>query len=222
MFFTNRRVAGRRLAERLMRYRPFHPLILGVARGGVPVAHEVAKALATDFDVLVVRKIAAPTHPEIAVGAVAPGVTVFDGDAIAALDVRTDYLARMTAAQRAAVEDAVIRYRGDAPGLDLAQRTVIVVDDGVRTGATAAAALQAARRLGAAQAIVAVPVCAPATMRSLRHAADDLVYLNAPTDPRPLAYWFSDFPVVDDAEVRRLVEDAWTPQGADVAAEAIR
>lgn len=205
-----------------MRYRPFHPLVLGIARGGVPVAHEVAQALGADLDVLVVRKIAAPTHPAIAVGAVAPGVTVFDGDTIAALDVRTDYLARMTAAERIAVAEAVTRYRGDAPPLDLAQRTVIVADDGVRTGATAAAALQAARRLGAAQVIVAVPVCAPATMRPLRRAADDLVYLNAPTDARPLAYWFSDFPIVDDAEVRRLVEDAWTPHEADAATEAIR
>ncbi len=205
-----------------MRYRPFHPLVLGIARGGVPVAHEVAKALGADFDVLVVRKIAAPSHLETAIGAVAPGVTVFDGDAIAALDVRTDYLARATATQRTAVADAVRRYRGVAPALDLAQRTVIVVDDGVRTGATAAAALQAARRLGAAQAIVAVPVCASATMRPLRHAADDLVYLNAPTDARPLGYWFSDFPVVDDAEVRRLVEDAWAPQEAVAVTEAVR
>ena len=205
-----------------MRYRPFHPLVLGIARGGVPVAHEVAKALGADLDVLVVRKIAAPSRPEIAVGAVGPGVTVFDGDTIAALDVRTDYLARVTAAERIAVAEAVRRYRGEAPPLDLAQRTVIVADDGVRTGATAAAALQAARRLGAAQVIIAVPICAPATMRPLRHAADDLVYLNAPTEARPLAYWFSDFPIVDDAEVRRLVEDAWTPLDADAVTEAIR
>ena len=179
MTFDDRRDAGRRLGERLLGLRAQHPIVLGLPRGGVPVAAEVAQALGAPLDVLVVRKIGAPLQPEFAVGALARGVIHLDPSTLAMLGVTERDLAPTIRAESEELERRERLYRGDRPALDVRDRTVIVVDDGIATGQTAMAALTLLRQLGALRLILAVPVGGPDTQARMSGFADEVVCLSS-------------------------------------------
>jgi len=201
--YLDRADAGRTLARSLTGLELRDPLVLGLARGGMPVAAEVAWALGARLDVLVVRKVGHPLQPEYALGAVTADGTLYlraTGEECDPADVRA-------AADRAAA-DAValeVRLRGGAPPPDLARRDCVLVDDGLATGATMIAAARSARRAGCRRLVVAVPVGPPDTLRALRDEADDVVCPMVPRDLQAVSRWYADFHQVDDAEVRRLI-----------------
>jgi putative phosphoribosyl transferase len=215
MPFRDRREAGRRLAERLSGLRATSPLVLGLPRGGVPVAYEVAKALGSPLDILVVRKLGVPFQPELGMGAVGEdGVRVLNADVLRQAGVNEAQLAQVEARERAEVEERATRLRGGRPAIPLQGRTVVIVDDGLATGGTARAAVRVARERGAARVILAVPVAPPETVATLRRDADDVVAVETPEPFFAIGGWYSDFsPTSDDEVVELLVRAAVS--GAD-------
>ncbi|HEY8544153.1 MAG TPA: phosphoribosyltransferase family protein [Acidimicrobiales bacterium] len=206
MRFADRRDAGRRLAARLVRLRGSDPVVVGLPRGGVPVAFEVARALDAPLDVLVVRKLGVPFQPELAMGAIGEGgALVVDDDVVRRAGVSPVALARIAARERATLEDRLRRLRRGRPAVPLAGRTVVVVDDGIATGSTARVACRVARDRGAARVVLAVPV-APAGWESvLRDAADELVAVATPEPFEAVGAWYDDFsPTTDDEVVADL------------------
>jgi putative phosphoribosyl transferase len=203
--FSDRRAAGRELASRLAVLAPERPLVLGLARGGIPVAYEIAKALDAQLDVLVARKIGAPDNPEFGIGAVAEGEPpMIDAETVRWLKISDADLDRATARARAEVEERVAHYRGRRP-LEITGRTVIVVDDGIATGGTARAALHFVAAQRPRRLVLAVPVGAPATLRALTAVADDVVCLAAPDQMRAVGAWYEDFSQTTDDEVLTLL-----------------
>src|SRR5688572_21507588 len=165
MIFDDRKQAGKLLAERLERYAGEQPVVLGLPRGGVPVAYEVAQALRAPLDVIIVRKLGVPFQPELGMGAIGEdGVRVLNDDIVRMAHVNEIELAAVERRERAEVERRAQRYRRGLPMVDVRGRTVIVVDDGIATGGTARAALQVARAHGARKVVLAVPVAAPETV----------------------------------------------------------
>lgn len=206
--FADRRDAGRQLAERLRPLADESPVVLGLPRGGVPVAREVALALDAPLDFLAVRKLGAPHNPEYGIGAVAEGGTrVIDPEAIAVLGIDGGALDSIVARETDELHRRVSAYRSGRPPLEIAGRTVIVVDDGVATGVTDAAALRAARRRGPRRLVLAVPVCAPDSARRLREDADDVICLQAPPLFLGVGQWYRDFSQVSDDEVVAVLEE---------------
>src|SRR6266498_3992686 len=174
MPFRDRREAGRRLAERVSGLRDSSPLVLGLPRGGVPVAYEVAEALGAPLDVLIVRKLGVPYQPELGMGAVGEdGVRVLNPDVLRHAGVSESQLAEVEARERTEVEERAVRLRSGRPPIPLLGRTVIIVDDGLATGGTARAAIRVARERGAERVVLAVPVAPGETVASLRRDADD-------------------------------------------------
>jgi len=206
MPFRDRREAGRRLAERLSGLRASSPLVLGLPRGGVPVASEVAKALRAPLDILVVRKLGVPYQPELGMGAVGEdGVRVLNADVLRQARVTESQLAQVEARERAEVEERAARLRGGRPAIPLQARTVVIVDDGLATGGTARAAVRVARERGAARVILAVPVAPPETVAALRRDADDVVAVETPEPFFAIGGWYSDFSPTSDDEVIALL-----------------
>jgi putative phosphoribosyl transferase len=210
-FFHDRRDAGQQLAARLAGLRDQHPVVLGLPRGGIPVAYEVARALAAPLDVLIVRKLGLPAQPELGMGAIGEGGTrVLNRQLMSAARVTEREVAAVEARERTELERRARRYRRDRPMISLQGRTVIVVDDGLATGGTALAAIHVAREQGATKVVLAVPVAPPETIRTLTDEADDVVALYTPDDFRALGLWYADFSQTSDEEVVRLLEDAAT------------
>jgi putative phosphoribosyl transferase len=212
--FADRLAAGRELAERLRPLGAENPVVLGLARGGVPVAHEVAQALEAPLDVLVVRKIGAPGNPEYGIGAIAEGgVRVLNQQALRQLLVSVEELEAAVARERAEVEARVKRYRGERPPVEVEGRTVIVVDDGLATGGTARAALRAVRARAPRKLVLAVPVGSPDTVDALRAEADEVVCLLQPEFMWAVGLWYEHFEPTSDSEIIRLLagEDADPP-----------
>jgi len=200
--FADRREAGRLLAEALAPYASEHPVIVALPRGGVPVAREVADALRAPLEILAVRKLGAPHNPEYGIGAIAEGGTrVFDPEALAVLGIDGGVLDAIVAGESAELSRRVEAYRGGRPLRPLAERTVIVVDDGVATGVTDTAALRAIRRQGPDRLVLAVPVCAPESAARLREEADEVVCLFEPPLLYGVGQWYRDFSQVGDDEV---------------------
>jgi putative phosphoribosyl transferase len=214
--FRDRADAGRRLAQELERFRAECPIVLGLPRGGVPVASEISRALDAPLDVIVVRKLGVPSQPELAMGAVGE-------DGALVVNERVVHLAGVTARQLAAVEDRereeVVRrgrrFRGARPPLRLDGRTVIVVDDGIATGSTARAALEVARAHGAARIVLAVPVAAPESLDQLAAFADEVVCLLAPPGFFAVGQWYDNFTQVSDEAVNTLLATAPRDAAAD-------
>ncbi|MFL6242857.1 MAG: phosphoribosyltransferase family protein [Acidimicrobiia bacterium] len=206
MPFRDRREAGRRLAERLSGLRASSPLVLGLPRGGVPVAFEVANALGAPLDVLVVRKLGVPFQPELGMGAVGEdGVRVLNRDVLRQAGVTETQLAEVEARERAQVEERAVRLRRGRPAIPLDGRTVIIVDDGLATGGTARAAVHVARARGADRVILAVPVAPPETVATLRRDADDVVAVETPEPFFAIGGWYADFSPTSDREVVELL-----------------
>jgi putative phosphoribosyl transferase len=205
--FTDRRAAGRELGDRLSSLALEDPVVLGLARGGVPVAYEVAHRLDAALDVLVVRKIGAPGNPELGIGAIAEGgIRVLDRHAVRALLVSTEELEAAIARATAEVEARVQRYRDGRARLDVEGRTAIVVDDGLATGGTARAALRAVRARGPSKLVLGVPVGAPETVHTLREEADLVVCLVQPALLLAVGLWYEHFEPTPDAEIAALLD----------------
>jgi putative phosphoribosyl transferase len=204
--FDNREDAGERLAPLLVQLRPRDPVVLGLPRGGVPVAAIVADALDAPLDVIIVRKLGAPSQPEYAIGALGEdGVRVVDQVAMRSLGVDVAELAPIERAERAELERRAVLFRGDRPRLDLAGRTAIVVDDGVATGATASAACRVARALGAEIVVLAVPVAPNDWADTLAGEADELVAVETHSAFYAVGFWYTDFRQTNDDEVIALL-----------------
>ncbi len=205
--FRDRVDGGRRLAETLGHLRDVDDLVvLGLPRGGVVVAAEVARELSAPLDVLVVRKLGFPGHEELALGAVASGgAIVLNDDVLAAAGLDEAELQRRAEGRQQAVIEMEGRLRGDRPALDLGGRTAVLVDDGLATGATMRVAVVAARRAGADRVVVAAPVASPEAVRTLEGLADEVVCLAVPTNLRAVGMHYRDFSTVEEDDVRRLL-----------------
>lgn len=207
--FADRREAGRVLAAVLEEAAGPDAVVLGLARGGVPVAAEVARVLGIPLDVLVVRKIGAPEQPELGIGAVAEeGVRVLDTQLVAHLGVPDEHIARVAAREEAELARRVAAYRSGSAAVDLTGRTAVIVDDGLATGISAAAAVRAAERRGATRVVVAAPVCAPEGRDLMRRLAAAVVCAHVPEEFRAVSLWYGHFPQLTDEDVRDALATA--------------
>lgn len=206
--YEDRREAGRVLADALAHYRGRpHLLVLALPRGGVPVAYEVARALKAPLDVFVVRKLGFPGHEEYAMGAIASGgVRVMNP--MPGMSVTPEEVAAAVAREQPELQRRERLYRGQGPAPDLHGRTVIVVDDGLATGATMHAALLGIRQQQPAHLVMAVPVGAADSCQALQGVADEVICVATPEPFRAVGLWYRQFPQTSDDEVRALLEDA--------------
>ncbi|HTK67014.1 MAG TPA: phosphoribosyltransferase family protein [Pseudonocardia sp.] len=219
MPFVDRYEAGRRLAERLPHLRGEDVVVLGLPRGGVPVASEVARAIGAPMDVIVVRKLGVPYQPELAMGALGEdGALVVDADMVRRAHVSEAELSELERRARAEIEQRVRRFRAVRPRIPLAGRTAVVVDDGIATGSTARAACQVARAQGAARVVLAVPVCARDTAIRLRHEVDELECVEVPDRFYGVGQFYFDFRQTSDDEVVDLLRRAATVEPHPVPA----
>ncbi len=206
MTFADREDAGTQLAQRLEHLRGHDVVVLGLTRGGVPVAARVARALDAPLDIIVVRKLGAPGQPELAMGAIGEdGVRVVEDDVLSRLAPNAGELAEVEQAERAELDRQRSRLRQGRPGIRLTGRTAVVVDDGVATGASARAACQVARVRGAVRVLLAVPVAATSVVPVLRDAADEVVCVTASDRLAAISAWYDDFEQVGDDQVTDLL-----------------
>jgi putative phosphoribosyl transferase len=209
VFFMDRRDAGRRLAARLEHLKGAEVVVLGLPRGGVPVAAEVAEGLGAPLDVCLVRKLGVPFQPELGMGAIGEGgVRVINDDVVRIARITPDELARVEAREREVLATHARRYRGGREPARIEGRTALVVDDGVATGSTARAACQIARARGAARIVLAVPVAPRDWTERLGEDADELVCLHNPWDFYAIGRFYTDFSQTDDDEVVACLEEA--------------
>ena len=209
MRFRDRSDAGRQLASRLLPLRGTDAVVLGLPRGGVAVAAEVARALDAPLDVILVRKLGVPSQPELGMGAIGEeGARVINADVVRYAQVSEADISAVERRERAELERRIKRYRGDTPREPLAGRTAILVDDGIATGSTARAACQVARALGASRVVLAVPVAPPSARTTLADAIDELICLETPGRFLAIGEWYEDFSQTRDEEVVSLLRAA--------------
>ena len=209
MPFRDRRDAGHRLAAQLQRRPLALPLVLALPRGGVPVGFEVAVQLGAPLEVFVARKLGAPGHEELGIGAIAEGSDdVVATDMARRLGLEGEGLAALARRERIELRRRIDRYRGGRPLPALAGHDVVLVDDGLATGVTAEAALRSLRRHDPRQVVLAVPVCAPGTARRLAGLADAVECLASPEDFLAVGAWYADFAQTTDDEVVELLDRA--------------
>lgn len=223
MLFQNRKDAGRLLAAALKEFRGRNCVVLALPRGGVPVAAEVAEALDAPLDLLLVRKIGAPRQPELAIGSVIDGGTpiiVQDRELISLTGTSPRQFDEICARELAEIERRRKFYIGDRPPVHLEGRVAIVVDDGLATGNTMRAALQAARLRRPARLVMAVPVAPAGTLEYFRDQADQVVCLATPEPFGAVGYFYDDFSPTSDAEVIRLMRDQASVHAANPNVEA--
>jgi predicted phosphoribosyltransferase len=208
--YRDLRDGGRRLARGLGAYAGRDDLlVLGLQRGGVPVAYEVALALGAELDAFAVRKLGVPGRKELAMGAIASGgVRVLNRDVIAAAGISPQELDRVAAREHAELERSEHAYRGDRPPARVEGRTVLLVDDGLATGATMRAAIEAVRNGGATRVVAAVPVAAPQTAAAIAELADECVCPLLPPDFGAVGLWYRDFTPPADGEITEFLRDA--------------
>jgi predicted phosphoribosyltransferase len=208
--FSDRRDAGRRLASLLAPYRGrTDVIVLGLPRGGVPVAYEVARALHVPLDVFVVRKLGMPGHEELAIGALASGGARFVNEPLVArTGIRGDVVDAIARREACEIVRREERYRARQPALVVERRTVILVDDGLATGASMRAAVLALRELGPTRIVVAVPVGAIGSCNEMHQIADEVVCYASPEPFRAVGLWYEDFNPTTDDEVTKLLQSA--------------
>jgi len=207
--FRDRRQAGRMLAARLSEMDVGDPVVVGLPRGGIPVAYEVARALRAPLDVGLVRKLGHPNQPELGLGAIGEdGIVVVDERALAAFGIDREQLEPIANRETEELDRRRRLYRGDHPPVPVRGRTVIVVDDGIATGVTASAASRVLKAQGATKVILAVPVCPEGTPERLDGGIDQIVTLAAPRSFSSVGAWYEDFSQTSDDEVITLLEDA--------------
>lgn len=218
MRYQNRRDAGRQLAARLAEYaaRP-DVRVLGLPRGGVPVAYEIARALDAPLDVYLVRKLGVPGREELAMGAIASGdIRVLNEDVIGGLEIAADVIETVTAEETRELRRREGAFRGNRPPVDVAGKVVILVDDGLATGSTMRAAVASLRCKAPARIIVAVPVGAAETCREFLSEADEIFCGQTPDPFYAVGLWYEDFSQTTDAEVHDLLQAATTPRPAAI------
>jgi putative phosphoribosyl transferase len=206
--FEDRAEAGRALAEALEGLARQDVVLLAIPRGGVEVAAEISRARGWPLDLVIPRKIGAPGNPELGLGAIAPGVRVLDERMLRALGVTREYLDREVAEQEEEIRRRAEAYRGGRPPTEIRGRVAVVVDDGVATGGTAAAALRWARSQGAAPVVLAVPVAPREAVRRLAGECDEVVCLDTPEPFMAVGQWYLSFPQTSDDQVISLLDEA--------------
>lgn len=211
MLFANRSEAGRRLGAELVRRLPQlrdgDPLVLAIPRGGVPVGYEVARYLDAALDLFIARKLGAPDHEELGIGAVAPGGTRFlDTDAIRAIGVTDEYIEEVTRKELAELERRLRRFRGDRPPPRITGRSVVLVDDGLATGVTALASLAAIRVDQPRRLVFGAPICSVEGAQTVARQADDVVCVATPERFFGVGAWYHDFTQTSDEEVIALLQ----------------
>jgi putative phosphoribosyl transferase len=214
--FRDRLQAGRALGAALRAYRGRNDvLVLALPRGGVPVACEVADFLGSQVDLMIVRKLGTPGQEELAMGAIASGgVRVMNRDVVESLQIPERAIAEVERRERREIERREHAYRGQRPRPAVAGQCVILVDDGVATGATMRAAIAALRQSKPARVVIAVPVAPPDTVDVLRSEADEVVCLAMPEPFRAIGCWYVEFPQLSDEEVRARLAQSWAAQAA--------
>jgi putative phosphoribosyl transferase len=221
--FRDRTDGGRQLASKLSHLRGRDVVVLGLPRGGVPVAFEIAESLDAPLDVIVVRKVGTPGQPELAMGAIGEdGVRVVNDEIVRHVGATDADFARVEERERDELQRRASRFRGATPRADLAGRVAVVVDDGIATGSTARAACHVARAHGADRVVLAVPVAAPESVRALAEDADEIVCVQEPRWLRSVGEWYDDFTQVDDQTVVDLLERAHRRRTTDAPSTATR
>ncbi|MBD2361300.1 phosphoribosyltransferase [Anabaena minutissima FACHB-250] len=210
MLFKDRTAAGQVLASKLADYANCPDvLVLALPRGGVPVAFEIAQALNAPLDVLVVRKLGVPDNPELAMGAIASGgVRIINQQVVNDINISEEVIARVAAQEQRELERRESMYRGDEPFPELTGRKVILVDDGLATGATMWAAVIAVRQKNPQEIVIAVPVAALETYQQLQTKVEKILCITTPSQFYSVGMWYEDFPQTTDAEVRELLKKA--------------
>jgi putative phosphoribosyl transferase len=210
--YEDRRHAGRVLAQALQQFKDRAPVVLALPRGGVPVAHEVARALHAPLDVFIVRKLGVPGHRELAMGAIASGgVRALNDDVIAMLRLPHTVIDAVAREEQIELERREHAYREGRPLVELSGRVVLLVDDGLATGSTMKAAVEAVRTHHPARVVVAVPVGSPDTCREFTEVADEIVCARAPEYFAAVGQWYRDFSQTSDEEVRALLREHVEP-----------
>jgi predicted phosphoribosyltransferase len=214
--FQNRAEAGRRRGQALHRYAGrTDTLVLALPRGGVPVGFAVARAIGAPLDLMLVRKLGVPGQEELAMGAIASGgVQVLNMDLVASLGLDAEVIAASAAREQRELARRELAYRGERPPPAIAGHCVILVDDGLATGATMRAAVAALRQQQPGRILVAVPVAPPDTVARLRAEADEVICLHTPAAFFAIGPWYREFPQLTDDEVRELLAEAWRDAGA--------
>lgn len=211
ILIQDRVAAGQDLGRGLLKYRKrADVIVLALPRGGVPVGAEIAHALHAPLDILVVRKLGTPGHEELAMGAIASGgVRVLNRDIVESLGIGDEAIEQVAAREQAELERRMKAYRGERPWPAIEDKLVILVDDGVATGATMRAAIAALRLQQPAKLVVAVPVAPFETITQLRREADEVVCLATPEPFGAIGTWYSSFPQLSDEQVRRVLSERW-------------
>ncbi len=214
--FPDRRTAGRMLGQALLAYAGTHPLVLGLPRGGVPVADEIARVLDGELDVWIVRKLGTPMDPELGMGAIAEGpAVVLDRAIVRDLSITPTQILRVARRELLEIQERVVRLRGDRPAPVLRDRTVIVVDDGIATGGSMRAAIRGIRKHRPDRLVVAIPVAEPNVVARLRRLVDEVVCLHSPDELYAIGLWYEDFRQVRTDEVIEILQRAALPAQPD-------
>jgi putative phosphoribosyl transferase len=209
MTFRNRREAGKELADELYNYaRQKDVIVLGLPRGGVPLAAEVSKKLQVSMDICLVRKLGVPWNPELAFGAIAMGgVLVLNENVLRTADVQDEDIEAIAQEEKEEIERRNKLFRGNRPVPELENKIVIIVDDGLATGATMKAAVKAIKAMRARKIVVAVPVSSKQALEEIRTQVDEVICLNAPEMFHAVSQWYEDFPQVSDQEVQDILNE---------------